>query len=433
MLTMPLLEGLDGVEKMSKSKGNYVGITEPANTMFAKLLSISDAMMWRYYTLLSFRPKPRSRRSGRSRRRAATPRTPRCCWRARSPRASTARRRPDAAEADFQRRASGGVPDDVPEVALAGAPLAIGACSSRPGWCLRTSEALRMVEQGGVRIDGAVVSDKGLKIAAGTFVVQVGKRKFARVTLAHEARGLAGLLLTAGASALGRPVGRRACAHRTAAGRGGGRKDALVATARNTARRRARFSARQAALAIEKVATVQDFIEPDGHALDHQRRCLPGAAGRRPRHCPARSSWRRSCGVLRSAELAAQQGAPEPGRDNGPMQVSAYLKLSIAVALATIALKTGAWWVSGSVSLLSDALESLVNLAGAMFALAMVTVAARPADDDHPYGHHKAEYFSSGFEGVLIFVAALAIVVAAVHRCCARSRWKRWAGACCGW
>jgi len=98
------------------------------------------------------------------------------------------------------------------------------------------------------------------------------------------------------------------------------------------------------------------------------------------------------------------------------VQVSAYLKLSIAVAVATIALKTGAWWVSGSVSLLSDALESLVNLAGAMFALLMVTVAARPPDEDHPYGHHKAEYFSSGFEGVLIFVAALAIVWAAVQR-----------------
>lgn len=98
------------------------------------------------------------------------------------------------------------------------------------------------------------------------------------------------------------------------------------------------------------------------------------------------------------------------------MQVSAYLKLSIAVALTTIALKTSAWWISDSVSLLSDALESLVNLAGAMFALAMVTVAARPADDDHPYGHHKAEYFSSGFEGVLIFAAALAIVWAAVQR-----------------
>jgi cation diffusion facilitator family transporter len=98
------------------------------------------------------------------------------------------------------------------------------------------------------------------------------------------------------------------------------------------------------------------------------------------------------------------------------MNVSAYLKVSVAVALATIALKTGAWWVSGSVSLLSDALESLVNLAGAMFALAMVTIAARPPDEDHPYGHHKAEYFSSGFEGVLIFVAALAIIAAAVHR-----------------
>ncbi len=98
------------------------------------------------------------------------------------------------------------------------------------------------------------------------------------------------------------------------------------------------------------------------------------------------------------------------------MEVRTYLKVSIAVALATIALKTGAWWVSGSVSLLSDALESLVNLAGAMFALAMVTIAARPPDDDHPYGHHKAEYFSSGFEGVLIFAAALAIVIAAVNR-----------------
>ncbi len=98
------------------------------------------------------------------------------------------------------------------------------------------------------------------------------------------------------------------------------------------------------------------------------------------------------------------------------MQVSAYLKISVAVAVATIVLKAGAWWVSGSVSLLSDALESLVNLAGAMFALAMVTWAAMPPDDDHPYGHHKAEYLSSGFEGVLIFAAALAIIWAAVQR-----------------
>lgn len=98
------------------------------------------------------------------------------------------------------------------------------------------------------------------------------------------------------------------------------------------------------------------------------------------------------------------------------MQISTYLKLSVVTALATIALKTAAWWLTDSVGLLSDALESLVNLAGAVFALWMVTIAAAPPDDDHPYGHHKAEYFSSGFEGVLILAAALAIVWAALHR-----------------
>lgn len=98
------------------------------------------------------------------------------------------------------------------------------------------------------------------------------------------------------------------------------------------------------------------------------------------------------------------------------MQVRAYLQLSVAVAVATIALKAGAWWITGSVSLLSDALESVVNLAGAVFALLMVTLAAQPPDEDHPYGHHKAEYFSSGFEGVMIVFAALAICVAAAQR-----------------
>jgi cation diffusion facilitator family transporter len=98
------------------------------------------------------------------------------------------------------------------------------------------------------------------------------------------------------------------------------------------------------------------------------------------------------------------------------MQVSGYLKVSVAVAVATIVLKTGAWWITGSVGLLSDAVESLVNLAGATFALLMVTIAAQPPDADHPYGHHTAEYFSSGFEGVLILGAAVAIVWAAVQR-----------------
>ncbi len=98
------------------------------------------------------------------------------------------------------------------------------------------------------------------------------------------------------------------------------------------------------------------------------------------------------------------------------MTVAGYLKLSIAVALATIALKAGAWWVSGSVGLMSDALESFVNLAGAMFALQMVTVAARPPDREHPFGHHKAEYLSSAFEGLLIFGAAAVILWSAVPR-----------------
>ena len=98
------------------------------------------------------------------------------------------------------------------------------------------------------------------------------------------------------------------------------------------------------------------------------------------------------------------------------MQASAYLKLSVAVALVTITLKTAAWWWTGSVSLAADALESLVNLAGAVFALAMVTLAAQPPDAEHPYGHHKAEYFSSGFEGILIIAAGLGICWGAVDR-----------------
>ena len=92
------------------------------------------------------------------------------------------------------------------------------------------------------------------------------------------------------------------------------------------------------------------------------------------------------------------------------------LRLSIVVAVVTIALKTTAWWITDSVGLLSDAMESLVNLASAVFALLMVTIARRPADAEHPYGHHKAEYFSSGFEGLMIIVAALGIIWAATQR-----------------
>jgi tyrosyl-tRNA synthetase len=183
ILTMPLLEGLDGAEKMSKSKGNYIGITEDANTMFAKTMSIGDPQMWRWYTLLSFRPEAEIARlraevgGGRNPMDAKVMLAREITARFHSAAAA------DAAEADFRLRAAGGVPEDIPEVALAGAPLAIGALLKQAGLVPSTSEAMRMIEQGGVRIDGAPVSDKALKVAAGTCVVQVGKRRFARVTL----------------------------------------------------------------------------------------------------------------------------------------------------------------------------------------------------------------------------------------------------------
>ena len=183
ILTMPLLEGLDGVEKMSKSKGNYIGITEPANTMFAKLMSISDVMMWRYYELLSFRSIAEIAQfkaeveAGRNPRDIKVLLGQEIVTRFHSEQAAV------DALADFNNRARGGIPDDVPEVALAGAPLGIGQLLKLANLCPSSSDALRMVEQGGVRIDGAPVTDKGLKVAAGCFVVQVGKRKFARVTL----------------------------------------------------------------------------------------------------------------------------------------------------------------------------------------------------------------------------------------------------------
>ncbi|MFC5866078.1 tyrosine--tRNA ligase [Aquincola agrisoli] len=183
ILTMPLLEGLDGVEKMSKSKNNYIGITEPANAMFAKLLSISDTLMWKYFTLLSFRSEAEIAKlraeveGGRNPKDAKVLLAKEITTRFHNAAAA------DAAEQDFQNRARGGVPDEIPEVSLAGGPLAIGALLKQAGLVPSTSEAARMVEQGGVRVDGAAVSDKGLKLDAGTYVVQVGKRKFARVTL----------------------------------------------------------------------------------------------------------------------------------------------------------------------------------------------------------------------------------------------------------
>lgn len=183
ILTMPLLEGLDGVDKMSKSKNNYIGITEDANSMFAKVLSVSDTLMWRWYTLLSFQSMEaiealkREVAAGRNPKDAKVMLAKEITTRFHSAAAA------DAAEQDFINRSKGGVPDEIPEVSLSGAPLGIAALLKSAGLAPSSSEANRLIDGGGVRVDGAVVSDKGLKLTAGTYVVQVGKRKFARVAL----------------------------------------------------------------------------------------------------------------------------------------------------------------------------------------------------------------------------------------------------------
>ena len=183
ILTMPLLEGLDGVEKMSKSKGNTIGISEPANSMFAKVLSISDELMWRWYTLLSFKSLADIEAlkaevaGGRNPKDAKVLLAREITTRFHGAGAA------DAAEQDFANRSKGGVPDEIPQVQLGGAPLGIGLVLKQAGLAPSTSEANRLIDGGGVRVDSGVVSDKGLKLAAGTYVVQVGKRKFARITL----------------------------------------------------------------------------------------------------------------------------------------------------------------------------------------------------------------------------------------------------------
>ena len=183
ILTMPLLEGLDGVDKMSKSKNNYIGIAEDANTMFAKVLSISDVLMWRWYTLLSFKSMAEIEAlkqeiaGGRNPKDAKVMLAKEITARFHSATAA------EAAEQDFINRSKGGIPDEIPEVLLSGAPMGIGALLKAAGLAPSTTEAGRLIDGGGVRIDGAVISDKGLKVEAGSHVVQVGKRKFARVTL----------------------------------------------------------------------------------------------------------------------------------------------------------------------------------------------------------------------------------------------------------
>jgi len=187
ILTMPLLEGLDGVDKMSKSKNNYIGISEDANTMFAKVLSISDVLMWRWYTLLSFQSEAQIAAlkaevdAGRNPKDAKVALAKEITARFHSSAAA------DAAEQDFINRSQGGIPDQIEERALAlldGAPWGIAALLKATGLAGSSGEGNRLIEGGGVRVDSNVVSDKGLKLGEGSYVLQVGKRKFMRVTLA---------------------------------------------------------------------------------------------------------------------------------------------------------------------------------------------------------------------------------------------------------
>jgi tyrosyl-tRNA synthetase len=191
ILTMPLLEGLDGVNKMSKSLGNYVGVDEPPNEMFSKLMSISDELMWRYIELLSAAPLAAVAEWKRAIGEGGNPRDVKVRFAQEMVERFHGRAAAEGALEDFELRfRHGGVPEDLAEQFLDVAPegAAIGQVLKMSGVCPSTSDALRMIEQGGVKVNGEKVSDKGLRLAAGaTYVLQVGKRKFAKVTLRKAA------------------------------------------------------------------------------------------------------------------------------------------------------------------------------------------------------------------------------------------------------
>jgi tyrosyl-tRNA synthetase len=191
ILTMPLLEGLDGVNKMSKSLGNYVGIHEPPNEMFGKLMSVSDTLMWRYVELLSFAPLDEVAKWKEGIAQGANPRDVKIRFAQEIVARFHDRRAAEAALEDWNARfRDGGMPSDLEEttITVAAEGTAIAQVLKSSGLVPSTSEALRMIEQRGVKVNGDTVDDKALKLSAGsTYVLQVGKRKFAKVTLRKAA------------------------------------------------------------------------------------------------------------------------------------------------------------------------------------------------------------------------------------------------------
>jgi len=183
ILTMPLLVGLDGVDKMSKSKNNYIGITEDANTMYAKVLSISDDLMWTWYPLLSFKSTKEIEASRLEVQNGLNPKVVKVALAKEITARFHGHAAAEAAEADFALRSKGGVPDDVPELHLSGAPMGIGALLKAAQLVPSVGEANRLIDGAGVKVDGASVSDRALKLNSGTYLLQVGKRRFAKVHL----------------------------------------------------------------------------------------------------------------------------------------------------------------------------------------------------------------------------------------------------------
>lgn len=184
VLTMPLLEGLDGVEKMSKSKANYIGITEAPDSMFGKLMSISDALMWRYYELLSTRSMQDINALRQQTEEGLNPRDVKVMLAQELVTRFHDSQAADRALEQFNARfRDGAMPEDMPEITFAGAPLGLLQVLRQAGLVASASEGQRNVEQGGVRINGDRIEDRSLRLDAGVYIVQVGKRRFARVTL----------------------------------------------------------------------------------------------------------------------------------------------------------------------------------------------------------------------------------------------------------